>query len=1077
MKHHLTLLFTILAVAFGLPAKAVVTITTQPQPATVLAGDVAVLTVFATGTGTLSYQWKKNGAAIAEATNAALVFNPFAATQAGSYSVDVSDASPSTLPSSAAALTVKTPAAGDVDFSFPTGEAALDGSVLAVAEQSDGKVLIAGFFATLKGAVRGRIARLNSDGSTDHSFGNGLTGANGNSVIALAVQSDGKVLIGGSFTAVNGTPRFNIARLNSDGTLDISFSSPLSASSVVYTMAVQGDGKVLVGGTLPIARGGVTRLNSDGTLDTSFGGGLAVVSNTVYTLATQNDGKVLVGGSFTNVNGTGRSGIARLNSDGTLDTSFTNVQLVSSSQFNTVEAIAVQGDNRVLIGGRFTNANGTAYGRIARLNSDGTLDNSFGNGLTGANGNIYSIAVQGDGRVVVGGTFTTVNGTARGRIARLNSDGTLDSSFGNGTGINNAVEAIVVQGDGQVLVAGQFSTINGAARRSIALLDSDGTLNTGFDNGSSTGFTSIVNAMVVQNDGQVLVGGTLPISRFNRDGSRDPSFANVQVSEITTIAVQSDGKVLIGCNFTAVNGVARGRIARLHSNGTLDTSFGNGLAGADNVVRAIAVQNDGRVLIGGFFNTVNGTARRGIARLHADGTLDTSFGNGLAGADSRVDAVIVQSNGKVVIGGLFTNVNGTLCRGIARLNSDGTLDTNGVTGANGSVAAQALQGDGKVVVGGSFTTINGIARGRIARLNTDGTLDLTFSNALTGANGSVDALAMQGDGKVVIGGSFTTVSGIARGRIARLHTDGTLDTSFGNGLAGANGSLSAVAVQSDDRVLIGGAFFTVVNGVPCGHLMRLWGSAPASASNIVAPTLSARGAVWRYFDKTNDLGTSWRSNSFSDVMWSNGTARLGYGNDGEVTKVASNRQWTTYFRRQFYVPEPAFVTALSARLTRNDAAVIYLNGTEVWHDTNITGGTITYTTQALAALSGGDETNWLSKTLNPSDLIAGWNTLAAEVHNQSLTSSDLGFDFELTGTASINVAPDLSLSTVEGSGGSFVLAWPAEASYFSLSAATNLTPPVVWTPLTNLPVLISNEWRVTLPTDTNAQRYFRLGVQ
>ena len=127
------------------------------------------------------------------------------------------------------------------------------------------------------------------------------------------------------------------------------------------------------------------------------------------------------------------------------------------------------------------------------------------------------------------------------------------------------------------------------------------------------------------------------------------------------------------------------------------------------------------------------------------------------------------------------------------------------------------------------------------------------------------------------------------------------------------------------------------------------------------------------------------------------------------------------------------------------------------------------------SLGGTEKTNWLSKTLNPSVLIAGWNTLAAEVHNQSPTNSDLGFDFELTGTAIVDVSPDLSLSTVEGSGGSFALAWPAEASYFSLFATTNLTPPVVWTQLTNLPVLISNEWRVTLPTSTNVQRYFRLG--
>jgi len=330
-----------------------------------------------------------------------------------------------------------------------------------------------------------------------------------------------------------------------------------------------------------------------------------------------------------------------------------------------------------------------------------------------------------------------------------------------------------------------------------------------------------------------------------------------------------------------------------------------------------------------------------------------------------------------------------------------------------------------------------------------------------GGNTIVNALVVQSDGQALMGGTIP---------IWRLNRDGTRDTSFANVQVS---EITTIAVQSDGKVLIG-CNFTAVNGVARGRIARLWGSATVSVSNTIAPTLTSRGAVWRYFDKTNDLGTNWRSNSFSDVTWSNGTARLGYGNDGEVTKVTSNRQWTTYFRRQFYVPNPALVTALTAGLTRDDAAIIYLNGTEVWHDTNIAGGAITYTTPALAALSGADETSWLFKTLTPSNPIAGWNTLAAEVHNDSQTSSDLGFDFELTGTAIIDAPPDLSLST---SGGGFALAWPADASYFSLSAVTNLTPPVAWTPLTNTPVLISNEWRVTLPAGTNVQRYFRLSLQ
>lgn len=242
----------------------------------------------------------------------------------------------------------------------------------------------------------------------------------------------------------------------------------------------------------------------------------------------------------------------------------------------------------------------------------------------------------------------------------------------------------------------------------------------------------------------------------------------------------------------------------------------------------------------------------------------------------------------------------------------------------------------------------------------------------------------------------------------------------------------------------------------------------------LASTLVPAGAVWRYFDRTNDLGTAWRSNTFSDANWSSGPARLGYGNDGEATKIASNRQWTTYVRRPFYVPNPVNVTALTARLTRDDAAVIYLNGAEIWRDTNFAAGVITNQTPALVALGSPDETNWLSLNLPPSTstlLLPGTNLLAAEVHNASLTSSDLGFDFELTATA---LLPDLPRLSIQRNAGGCLLTAPADASYFRLLAATHLTPPAVWMPATNGPVLLENQWRVTLPASTNGQRFFRL---
>jgi uncharacterized delta-60 repeat protein/prepilin-type N-terminal cleavage/methylation domain-containing protein len=364
-------------------------------------------------------------------------------------------------------------------------------------------------------------------------------------------------------------------------------------------------------------------------------------------------------------------------SGGTLDTTFLNGLTGANS---AVDTVAVQSDGRVLIGGAFTAVNGTSRGRIARLNTDGTLDTTFANGLTGANNRIFAVAVQPDGRILIGGNFTAVNGTTRNRIARLNTDGTLDTTFANGlAGANDTVQTIALQTDGRILIGGGFNSLHGTARSYVARLNADGSVDTGFLNG--------------------LPGADL---------------------RLYSMAVQSDGRILIGGNFTTVNGTSRGRIARLNTDGTLDTTFANGLAGADSSVFSIAVGPDGRIVIGGAFAAVHGTARGNLARLNADGSLDTMFLNGLSGAGWWVWAVTVLSDSRVVIGGEFTAVNGTARGGIARLNADGSLDTtfaNGLSGGNATVSAAVVRPDGSVVVGGVFTQMNGTARNRIARLS------------------------------------------------------------------------------------------------------------------------------------------------------------------------------------------------------------------------------------------------------------------------------------------------------------------------------------------------------------------------
>ena len=192
--------------------------------------------------------------------------------------------------------------------------------------------------------------------------------------------------------------------------------------------------------------------------------------------------------------------------------------------------------------------------------------------------------------------------------------------------------------------------------------------------------------------------------------------------------------------------------------------------GANDYVFSLAVQADGKVLVGGGFTTLGGQSRNGIGRLNADGTVDTSFNPGAGGSYPYVLCLALQADGKILVGGEFTTLGGQSRTNVGRLNADGTLDSAFNPGANKSVSSLALQPDGKILVGGDFTTLGGQTRNYLGRLNADGTVDSAFD---PGASNEVSSLALQADGKILVGGGFTTLGGQTRNYIGRLNADGT----------------------------------------------------------------------------------------------------------------------------------------------------------------------------------------------------------------------------------------------------------------------------------------------------------------
>ncbi|MCI0537696.1 MAG: hypothetical protein L0Z50_20980, partial [Verrucomicrobiales bacterium] len=239
--------------------------------------------------------------------------------------------------------------------------------------------------------------------------------------------------------------------------------------------------------------------------------------------------------------------------------------------------------------------------------------------------------------------------------------------------------------------------------------------------------------------------------------------------------------------------------------GSIDPSF-NGIGGPDQAVLCLALQPDAKIIVGGNFTTINGTRRNSIARFHADGTLDESFDPG-EGANSAVHSVAVQDDGKIVIGGSFTQLRGQTRNRIGRLNANGTLDSefDPPGGMNSDVYAINVLPDGTLLVGGAFTQANGVARGYFARLKASGTLDNAFAAE---ANAAVRTVALRSDDKILLGGDFTNVGGQLRNYVARLNANGSVDLSF-DPAAGPNGAVYDLALQPDGKVVIGGAFSAV----------------------------------------------------------------------------------------------------------------------------------------------------------------------------------------------------------------------------------------------------------------------------
>jgi len=442
--------------------------------------------------------------------------------------------------------------------------------------------------------------------------------------------------------------------------------------------------------------------------------------------------------------------------------------------------------------------------------------------------------------LVLSGAVSTVDAAAP---TPTPTPGQLDTTFVPAPGTNDAVNVVIPQPDGKVIAAGRFTFANSILRNRIARFNFDGSLDTSFDPG--TGAAGEITAAVLQPDGRIIVAGRFTsfngfthngICRLNANGSVDQTFGlgnGINNPAALALALQSDGRIIVGGQFSQIDLTQRFNLARLNTNGSVDLSF-DPLNGPSGDVNAIVIQPDGRIVIGGTFIGYNGFARGGVARVLGNGALDPSFDSGV-GTGGNVFALALQHNGQIVLGGRFAQYSGTNRTFIARVFGDGSLDFGFNPVPNSWVQSLAVEPDDRILVGGFFIDINTVGRNRIARLNTNGSVDLTFDpgagcvGALTNDQTQVRSIALQQFGRILAGGIFTSYDNQLRDNIVRL---------FDNAVSFQN--LSARAhVFTGERILIAG--FIIEGSENKTLLIRGMGPSLASfgvPAPLADPTLS-----------------------------------------------------------------------------------------------------------------------------------------------------------------------------------------------------------------------------------------------
>ncbi len=678
-----------------------------------------------------------------------------------------------------------------------------------------GRLWLAGTFTNVSQLPARRLVRLNADGSLDPTFVSPFRASD--SLGYVVPLADGAVLVAGGFTNLGGVTGYGLARLQPDGSVDPSFRSPLGPTNSVSRLTLLGDGSVLAlwtgslyGEYLPKR---LVRLRPNGDLDPDFQPTFqfpaGLTSSGLVSLCAQPDGGVVVFGYFRAVNGVPRPGLARLQPDGSTDLCY-DPGLGLSTFVLSADTAA---DGSVVIGGTFLDVECQPRPYLARLQTPAPCQEpailEFG-----ADG----VRVSEDGRRALlsvtrtGGAdrelsvgFETESGTATPGADYVPATGTL--TFG--AGMRSVSLSIPVIPDAEVELEERFAVrlrdpgpsavVGPRSLAEVTIVDhvpggQAGQPDPAFRPPVAWPVTALAGIdgemFLAAMGGWAGTGSTGVVERWGMDGSPDPAFTAIRCNDPVVVLVRmGDGDWLAGGTFREVNGFPRYGLARFGDAGAVDDQF-NPFAilldpagtGGSISVESLLPLSDGSVLVGGSFRFPGETMPRPIARITADGELDTSFAAGFRPGIGGV-ALTAWPAGGYLVGVSDLNF------GVLHLFANGVGDPRFVPSVNlpGYASSLATEPYGSLLAGG---IIGGPWPDDIApalvRLNVDGSLAANLGPS-AGLRTDytyvppVRVLLALPDGKILVGGAFTEIGGLPGRVVARLHSDGSMDHSFDTG--------------------------------------------------------------------------------------------------------------------------------------------------------------------------------------------------------------------------------------------------------------------------------------------------------